>query len=604
MTDPPPDGTRWMRYVWLVYLVALFFQPALDPESGVLDWVAVVVLIGVFLPLYVAGYRAADGRQLVLIVGATAGLGLAGSLINGGASVFIIYAAAAAAYLEPVRRAVLVIAALIGVVGLMMAFSPVPLPWRLVSLAPAFVFTIVTGAANLFDAERERAQRRLRRADEEIERFAALAERERIARDLHDLLGHTLSLIVVKSELAARLAEKDPARAGDEMREVELVGREALAEVRVAVVGYRAQGLRGELDGARRALAAAGVESTVDADLPALPIAFESALAFVLRESVTNVVRHADARHVTIRIGIEGSRVVLEVADDGRGGTGPEGAGLTGIRERIAALGGAVTRDGESACACGVTLPVEGTQNGRRRAAIRIEWSLVTIHVVLAEDQRMMLGALSVLLGLEDDLTGSRDGGRRRGGTSAADAAQPGRALDRHRDARSDRPRKTSCEIRRRGIHTRVVILTTFARSGYLRRALMPRCRDWSRMCCSPTLAEAIRAVYAGGLSDRSRAGRGCLGGGRPADSTAQRRAAVAGEGLANAEIAHEPPPTHGDGAELHVGGDRKARRHEPRCRREACPRPRLAVNAAGVSAGAWTRAELEQPARNARPNW
>ena len=132
------------------------------------------------------------------------------------------------------------------------------------ALVPALVFTIVTGAANIFDAERERAQRRLRRADEEIERLAALAERERIARDLHDLLGHTLSVIVVKSELAARLAERDPARAGEEMRDVERIGREALAEVRAAVVGYRAQGLRGELDGARRALAAAGVEATVD----------------------------------------------------------------------------------------------------------------------------------------------------------------------------------------------------------------------------------------------------------------------------------------------------------------------------------------------------
>ena len=211
-----------------------------------------------------------------------------------------------AAYLEPARRAVLVIAALVGVLVLMMAISPVPLPWRVLACVPALIFTIVTGAANIFDAERERAQRRLRRADEEIERLAALAERERIARDLHDLLGHTLSLIVVKAELAARLAESEPARAGDEMRDVERIGREALAEVRAAVVGYRAKGLRGELDGARRALAAAGVEATVEADLPALPIAYESALALALRESVTNVVRHAGARHATIRIGVGG----------------------------------------------------------------------------------------------------------------------------------------------------------------------------------------------------------------------------------------------------------------------------------------------------------
>ena len=369
MTDRPPDGTRWMRYIWLVYLVALFFQPAFDPKSDLRDWVAIAALLGVFLPLYVAGYRAVEDRQLLLIVGAMAALGVAGSLINGGASVFVIYAAALAAYLEPVRRAVLVVAALVGVLGLMMVISPVPLPSRFLGLVPALVFTIVTGAANIFDAERERAQRRLRRADEEIERLAALAERERIARDLHDLLGHTLSLIVVKSELAARLAQSEPARAGDEMRDVERIGREALGEVRAAVVGYRAKGLRGELDGARRALAAAGVEATVEADLPALPIAYESALALALRESVTNVVRHADARHATIRIVVEESRVVLEVADDGRGGAGPEGAGLTGMRERIAALGGAVKRDGESGMRVRVTLPVEATRvAGARRS--------------------------------------------------------------------------------------------------------------------------------------------------------------------------------------------------------------------------------------------
>ena len=361
MTDSPADRARFMRFLWLAYLGALFFEPAIDPKAGLLDWAAVAALVAIFLPLYVAGYRATDERQLLLIIGAMAALGVAGSLINGGASVFIIYAAALAAYLEPVRRAVGVIAGLIGVVGLLMVLSPAPLPWRLVGLLPALVFTIVTGAANLFDAEGERARQRLRRADEEIERLATLAERERIARDLHDLLGHTLSVIVVKAELAARLAEREPARAGDEMRDVERIGREALAEVRAAVVGYRAKGLRGEVDGARRALTAAGVEATIEADLPFMSISHESALALALREAVTNVVRHADAAHVTVRIGVEEANVVLEVIDDGRGGAGPEGAGLTGMRERIAALGGAVQRMGESGTRVRVTLPVDAT---------------------------------------------------------------------------------------------------------------------------------------------------------------------------------------------------------------------------------------------------
>ncbi len=359
MINQPPDGTKWMRYVWLVYLGTLFFQPIFDPAAGPLDWAVVAGLIAAFLPLYFAGFRAPDDRRVLQLVVAMAALGVAGSLLNSGASVFVIYAASCAAYLAPVRRAVQVIVALVIVVGIIVLISPVPLPWRLFAHAPALIFTVVIGAANVFDAERERAERRLRRADEEIERLATLAERERIARDLHDLLGHTLSVIVVKSELAARLVEREPGRAGEEMRSVERIGREALSEVRAAVAGYRARGLRGELEGARRALDAAGVETTFETELASLPIAVESALAFALRESVTNVVRHAGARHTGVRIRMEGSDVVLEVTDDGRGGSGSEGAGLTGMRERITALGGSVKRDGASGTRVRVTLPVE-----------------------------------------------------------------------------------------------------------------------------------------------------------------------------------------------------------------------------------------------------
>ena len=359
MSEQLSDGTRWMRYVWLVYLGTLFFQPAFDPSSDGLDWAVVGGLIAVFLPLYFAGFRAADDRRLLAVVAAMAALGVAGSFLNSGASVFIIYAAAGAAYLYPVRRAVLVIATLVGVVGIIFLISPVALPWRIFAHAPAFIFTIVIGAANIFDAERDRAQRRLRRADEEIERLATLAERERIARDLHDLLGHTLSVIVVKAELAARLAEREPARAGEEMRDVERIAREALSEVRAAVAGYRSKGLRGELDGARRALNAASVETAMETELPGLPIAIESALAFALRESITNVVRHSGAQKAFIRIGMEHSTVFLEVTDDGRGGAAAEGAGLTGMRERITALGGAVQRDGAAGTRIRVTLPLE-----------------------------------------------------------------------------------------------------------------------------------------------------------------------------------------------------------------------------------------------------
>jgi two-component system sensor histidine kinase DesK len=335
---------RSAPYLWLVYLGALVFQPAFDPDTTPADWVATAAMVLVFLPLYRASLYTRDQRRLRLLLAALAGLGLLGSLVNAGAGVFIVYAAALAGRLEPVRRAWLAIAGLVAVAGAGLVISSVPMPWRLLAVMPVVVFVLVIGAAGIVEGERERTQARLRRADEEIERLATIAERERIARDLHDLLGHTLSVIVLKSELAGRLMPSDPEKAEQEVREVEHTARTALAEVRAAVAGYRAKGLGAELVNARRALSAARVDLQASIDLPILPAEQEATLALALREAVTNVVRHADAYHVTIRADATPDQVTLEIADDGRGSSGPDGSGLTGMRERLNALGGSVMR--------------------------------------------------------------------------------------------------------------------------------------------------------------------------------------------------------------------------------------------------------------------
>jgi len=336
--------TRYAPYLWLVYLGALVFQPAFDPDTTAADWAAVALMVAVFVPLYRASLRTRDQRRLGLLLAALAGLGLVGSLVNAGAGVFVVYAAAMAGRLEPTRRALLAIGGLVAVAGAGLVISPVPMPWRLLAVVPVLVFVLVIGAAGIVEAERERTQARLRRADEEIERLATIAERERIARDLHDLLGHTLSVVVLKSELAGRLVRSDPARAEQEVRDVEHTARTALAEVRSAVAGYRATGLGAELVNARRALSAAGVDLQAAIDVPVLPAEHEVALALALREAVTNVVRHADAHHATIRAEATSQQVWLEVSDDGRGTQGPDGSGLAGMRERAEALGGQVSR--------------------------------------------------------------------------------------------------------------------------------------------------------------------------------------------------------------------------------------------------------------------
>ncbi len=358
MSEQATDGSRWTRYIWLVYLGSLVFQPIFDPDTGPIDWILAAALVAAFLPIYFATFRPHDQRRQLLLIGALAALAFAGSFVNGGASVFIIYAAAASAHLEPRRRAVAMITGLAGLAAFMVLVSPIPMPFRLAVLAPAVIFTIVIGTVTIFDVERDRAARRLLRAEEEIERLAALAERERIARDLHDLLGHTLSVIIVKSELAGRLVATDSERAAAEIKDIESIGREALTEVRSAVRGYRARALQAELEGAERALAAADIDVTVErASLPSLDPEHESVLALALREAVTNVIRHAHAARATIAVSADGTDVVLEVADDGRGTAGAEGSGLAGMRERISAVGGEVVVDRSAGTRVRVRVP-------------------------------------------------------------------------------------------------------------------------------------------------------------------------------------------------------------------------------------------------------
>jgi two-component system, NarL family, sensor histidine kinase DesK len=180
----------------------------------------------------------------------------------------------------------------------------------------------------------------LKLSHDEVRRLAALAERERIGRDLHDLLGHTLSLVALKSELAGRLVGSDVAAARRELDEVTRVAREALAQVRSAVTGIRAAGLAAELASAKLLLESGGIAFDYDAAPVELPQEIEMVLALALRESVTNIQRHARARSASVSLAIEADDAVLRVRDDGRGGAITPGNGLCGMRERIEALGG------------------------------------------------------------------------------------------------------------------------------------------------------------------------------------------------------------------------------------------------------------------------
>ncbi|MFJ8208541.1 sensor histidine kinase [Streptomyces sp. NPDC096033] len=185
----------------------------------------------------------------------------------------------------------------------------------------------------------------LRQARATVAQLAANEERLRMARDLHDLLGHSLSLITLKSELAGRMLPDHPDRAAQQVADIEKVCRQALVDVREAVSGYRRPTLPGELAGARTALAAAGVKGDLPADFTdTVPEDQECALAWSLREAVTNVVRHSGAKRCTValttRQTLAGPVLELSVTDDGSGGSAVPGNGLTGLTERLEAVGG------------------------------------------------------------------------------------------------------------------------------------------------------------------------------------------------------------------------------------------------------------------------
>jgi two-component system sensor histidine kinase DesK len=193
-----------------------------------------------------------------------------------------------------------------------------------------FAVTLGTGAGRLMDEQGERYA-------EVRDRLAISAERERVARDVHDVLGHSLTVVTVKADLAARLVAVDPDRARAELEDIQRLSRQALAEIRATVGGLRAAPLSQELVAARTALEGAGIEPLLPGDDQVVDPRYRPVVGWVLREAVTNVVRHSGAHRCEVRLDADR----LSVRDDGRGLDGTvEGNGLRGLRERVTGTGG------------------------------------------------------------------------------------------------------------------------------------------------------------------------------------------------------------------------------------------------------------------------
>ncbi|MDF4253602.1 sensor histidine kinase [Streptomyces sp. WMMB303] len=261
--------------------------------------------------------------------------------------VLFVYVAVAAGATLPWRRAVPAVAACVtalALVGTDFGARPLWGGWT------SFVIPCVLAGLALMSARKTvLTLRELREARAVVAELAANEERLRLARDLHDLLGHSLSLITLKSELAGRMLPERPEEAAAQVADIEQVSRQALVDVREAVGGYRRPTLAVELAGARTALDTAGVEAELPHRPPSVPLApeREGALAWALREAVTNVVRHSGAARCTVSFQVPdaaGEPLRLTVTDDGKGPSGAaEGNGLSGLRERLALADGSLS---------------------------------------------------------------------------------------------------------------------------------------------------------------------------------------------------------------------------------------------------------------------
>jgi two-component system, NarL family, sensor histidine kinase DesK len=353
MMRPPPAPMHsawparwrsgWRRYafpgIWLVFL----WQVVAAVHGYAHGWAAAVgyAIVPAFGACYLIALGSAWQRNrrrfviaylamLVLFVVET-------TFAHEQASAMLLYVAVLTSGLLSVYTLVAV-----GVLTLVAAFVPALVPAWHVGVQYNWLITIpLVGVAMWGFFSLMRSNQELAAARAEVARLAAENERTRIARDLHDLLGHSLSTITVKAGLARRLSERgEPERAAAEIAAVERLSRATLADVRAAVAGQRDITLAGELATAREVLRAAGILAELPGSVDIVDPSLSELFGWAVREGITNVVRHSRATHCAVSFGPEW----IEIVDDGRGGmSDPQsGTGLVGLRERAAAAGGTV----------------------------------------------------------------------------------------------------------------------------------------------------------------------------------------------------------------------------------------------------------------------
>jgi two-component system sensor histidine kinase DesK len=347
MLWPIPTAARlaWAA-IWLVFLgypISDIIGAGYSPTKAVVAWICLIgfaatYLFAMWICLSLVP-RVASGVLLIPLV-AVFIEGITLTLVfRGQWSGILVYCGVAAGWTLRWRFLVPVLFAL----GAFMVISGALIGYDWADLGFLSFLTVALGFTMLAFRRLIATVIELRNARAEVARLAISDERLRISRDVHDILGHSLSVIALKAQVARRLMESDPAAAADAVSDVESVARESLVEVRGIVTGYRQRSLADELQGARDVLDAAGIAFAVTRDTTVPPAPVDSLLAWTVREGVTNVLRHSRAHHCEISLSSTDSGFTVAIVDDGVGGVANAGGtGLHGLRERVGAAGGRV----------------------------------------------------------------------------------------------------------------------------------------------------------------------------------------------------------------------------------------------------------------------
>ena len=346
---PKTERYRYSPYVWLVYLF-FFFMSFFNAPHSLWGYIMMPIGIALFLVLYFNVYWTDKSKVKYNIIGIVA-VGSLMTILSQGASVIFVYAGAFCCMLGSARKAVMgLVSIVLWVLALSGIFQLSPY-----FFLPAILFSVFIGGINIYQHEIDLKQKQIRLSQQEVKHLAQTAERERIARDLHDLIGHTFSVITLKADLAGKLIDKAPDKARQEIKELENLSRDALSQVREVVTGFRSATLSSELASAKYLLQSNEID--FDYTLGDLTIndTVDKELAIIFKELTTNIIKHAEASRVKAVIDQTESGLTMTVSDNGRGikdngENTKSGFGLTGIQERLSRWQGTLKINNRKGC--------------------------------------------------------------------------------------------------------------------------------------------------------------------------------------------------------------------------------------------------------------